>query len=106
MFAFEGALEISVDEVPLHLTGNGQELRLELDNPGPFLRALGGINRDRLATLREAAAYLHGAGLTLRIVQRGQTLVTLGREAQPGLSGFVVPHLQIGVADAFRLLAG
>ena len=106
MFAFEGTLEISVDEVPLRLTGNQQELLLELDNPGPFFRSLGGINRDRLATLREAAAYLYAAGLTLRIVQRGQTLITLGRDAHPGLSGFVVPHLQIGVADALRLIAG
>lgn len=106
MFAFEGALEISVDDVPLHLTGNGQELRLQLDNPGPFFRALGGIRRDRLSTLREAAAYLYEAGLTLRVVQREHTLLTLGRDAQPGLSGFVVPHLQIGVADALRLIAG
>lgn len=102
--AFEGALEISVDDVPFRLTGNGQELTLELEDPGPFFRALGGINRDRLVTLREAAVYLDQVGLTVRILNKGQLLVTLGRDAKPGLSGYVVPHLQIGVADALRLI--
>ena len=105
MFAFEGTLEISVDDVPVRFTGEGQNLTLDLENPGPFFRALGGFQRDRLATLREAAAYLYQAGLTLRIVNRGQLLVTLGKEAQPGLSGYVVPHLQVGIADALRLIA-
>ena len=106
MFSFEGALEISVDDVPLRFVGEGQNLTLDLENPGPFFRALGGFRRDRLSTLREAADYLYQVGLTLRILNRGQILITLGKEAQPGLSGYVVPHLQIGVADALRLITG
>jgi len=105
-FAFEGTLDVTVEGKTARLTADARELTLDVDDPRPFMDALGGVRRGNLTNLREAAQTLYDLGLTLKMVKDGQTLVIIGRGAQSGLAGIVVPHLQIGVGEALRLLTG
>lgn len=103
-FAFEGTLDVSVNNVQAHVTGHEGTLEMDLDDPVALFRAAGiiGLPADSLRTLRQAAQTLYDLGLTLRILHRGQTFLTIGFEAQPGLSGQFAPHVQIAALDAVR----
>lgn len=103
-FAFEGTLDVSVNDKNARLIGRDRTLEMDIDDPAAFFRSagIGGLRTDNLRTLRQAAQTLYDLGLTLRVLHRGQMFLIIGYEAQPGLSGQFAPHVQIAALDAAR----
>jgi len=109
LLSVEGVLNLSVDGNEVHVEARGNTLRLDVDRPRAFFRALGatraGVVREQL---RRLARLLAESGLTLRVVSRNRDIVILGRDAAPGAASRVlgVPHLALGRAgDLLRALA-
>lgn len=107
-WSMEGSLEVRLDGYQAHVSAQNQEIVVDLDDPRGFLTAMrmsiGSGRQEMLGSMRAAALTLHEAGITVRVVNRGNSLFVLGRNAQGGAVGFMVPHLQVGVAELFRLL--
>ena len=77
-----GAVRLEVDGVPARLVARGGELRLELGRLD-WLRRSGALRR-----APEASRMLSGLGLTLRVVWRGRTVLSIG--ASPDRFGRLV----------------
>jgi hypothetical protein len=101
-FVIEGTLELSCNTARARFTGRQQHLEMDLDNPGEFVKAMGFAGMGGLGSLRQVAQTLHDYGLTLLVLNRGQLVMTLGYGARTGLSGYVVPHVQITAIDVAR----
>ena len=110
MVSLEGTLEFSVDGAGAHLEARGHTLRLEVDRPRAFLRALGLPRAGSLERLRDLARRFSDRGLTLRVVSRNRALLTLGRGGAPaGMASRLLglPYVAFGRGgDLLRALAG
>ncbi len=109
MHSVEGALDLRVDGVDVHVEARGNYLRLDVDRPRAFLRAMAVPRAGRLRRLRRLARFLFDQGLTLRVVSRNRQIVVLGRAAPAGIATRLlgVPHMALGKgADLLRVLAG
>src|SRR5581483_5666656 len=107
MIKLSGAVTLSVNGRAARVVAAERQIVVEMDDPRAFLRACGvggqgvggrGAGSSPLATLRQAGATLAAAGLTVRVVSRGSPLVTLGRDARPGLAQALTgsPHVAPG----------
>ena len=98
MLSLKGALDVSLDGNGVHVEARGDTLRLDVDHPRAFFRAMGVSRADSLARLRDLARWFFDRGLTLRVVSRNRPLLTLGRGARTGVAARLlgVPHLALG----------
>jgi hypothetical protein len=112
MIELTGTVTISVDGQTAHVVAARRHLVVEVDSPRAFMQALGSAAGQGagspLPALRQAAAALARAGLTVRIVSRGSPLVTLGRDARPGLGQVLTgsPHVALGSPVGLLRLLG
>jgi hypothetical protein len=112
MIELTGTVTISVDGQTAHVVADQHYLVVEVDSPRAFMQALGGASikggGSSLNALRQAAAALARAGLTVRIVSRGSPIVTLGRDARPGLGQVLTgsPHVALGSPVGLLRLLG
>ena len=108
MIELTGSVTISVDGEAARIAAAQRHLVVDVDNPRAFVQALRGPatpggGGSPLALLRQIAARLAQAGLTVRIVSRGSVVVTLGRDVRPGLasrlvgSPYVAPGSPVGL---------
>src|SRR4051812_40123710 len=99
MIELTGTLTIAIDGQAARLVGEQRHLVVEMDDPRAFLQAAGGASTGRgarpLDALRQAGTALARAGLTVRVVSRGASLVVLGHDARPGLTQALTgsPHV-------------
>lgn len=108
MLALQGALNISVNGIAARFEADEGAMRLDLEDPIPFLRASQLFHRSNLSVLRLLAEQLAQNGLTLTIVSRDNTLVVLGHEVKGGMASSLlgVPHLEIRGAGLLGRIAG
>ena len=94
MLEVRGAVDVTVGGARALLLARGDLVEVDLDHPRRFVSAagLGGWR-----ALQSLAIRLDRVGLTVRILSRGVTLMTLGRQARAGLVGRLLgtPHLDI-----------
>ncbi|MDQ2732511.1 MAG: hypothetical protein M3Y56_12695, partial [Armatimonadota bacterium] len=97
MLSVDGALDLEVEGEKARLTSVKDQLSLDVARPRSFFAAAGLLNVRGLGVLRSVAAALHQAGLTLTVSKKGKALLVLGRDARPGVEGWILqaPFVQI-----------
>jgi len=114
MIELRGVLRVKLNGQTARVEAAQRQYVVDVDDPRAFLQALPrpagpGAGGSPLATLRAVAAGLAEAGLTVRVMSRGALIVTLGRDAKPGMasrvvgSPYVAPGSPLGL---LRLLGG
>jgi hypothetical protein len=112
MIELTGTVTVSVDGQAARVVAAQRHLVVEIDTPRAFLQAIGGASTGRggnpLDALRQIAAALAWAGLTVRVVSRGSPLVVLGHDVRPGLAQAVTgsPHIALGSPVGLLRLLG
>ena len=112
MIELMGTVTIAIDGQAARVVAERRHLVVECDDPRAFVQAVGGGAPRRggnpLGALRQAGAALARAGLTVRVVSRGASLVVLGRDARPGLTQALTgsPHVALGSPVGLLRLLG
>ena len=109
MLQITGSITAELDGRQVVLSGEGDELRLEVDQPGRLLKSLNSRRFQRRASVRKLAQLLQQQGVTVRVQRQGKTLALLGSNARPGGVSrlFRLPHLELRLNwKALKLLMG
>ena len=115
MIELSGAVTITINGESARVVGEQRRIHVDLENPRAFIRSCGagtgsgaGSGGSPLDALRQAAAMLNPAGLTVRVTSHDSHIVTLGREARPGLFGGLLgsPYVAPGSPRGLLRLLG
>jgi hypothetical protein len=102
MIELTGTVTLTIDGQAARVVAEQRHLVVEVDDPRAFFQAVRGTSPGQggnpLDAVRQAGAALARAGLTVRIVSRGASLVVLGHDARPGLTQALTgsPHVALG----------
>ena len=97
MIELSGNITGEVDGQQMVLSGEGNELFLEVDHPDQLLKNLKAGRSQRVTAVRKLAQGLQQRGLTFRLLSQGKTVAVLGSNAKAGMVSrlFRIPHLEL-----------
>lgn len=109
MLQITGNITAELDDQQMVFSGEGNELKLEIDHPGPLLKSLNAGRSQRNASVRKLAQELQQQDVTVRVLSQGKTLAVLGSKAKAGVVSRLLrlPYLELKLNwQVLKLLMG